>query len=99
MATRHTAPGDPLWRAAALAFQQCMTAGLPATNIAYVSQAPPAGIWEALAIAFESFFLAQVLIACQPHILTSILPNPITSCQVLVVDLIRDVFQSIAALA
>jgi hypothetical protein len=67
MATRHAASGDPLWRAAALAFQQCMTAGLPATNIAYVSQAPPAGIWEALAIAFESFFLAQVHCPVSPR--------------------------------
>jgi hypothetical protein len=78
MATRHTAPGDPLWRAAALAFQQCMTAGLPATNIAYVGQAPPAGIWEALAIAFESFFLAQVLMPFQPRTLTTILPKLIS---------------------
>lgn len=59
MATRHTAPSDPLWRSAAAAFQMCMSAGLPAVNIAYVGNEPPAAVWETLAIALEGFFLAE----------------------------------------
>lgn len=65
MATRHTAPRDPLWRSAAAAFQTCMSAGVPATNIAYVSKAPPTGIWEALAVALEGFFLAEASLMCR----------------------------------
>ena len=59
MGTRHSAAAGNLWRAAAVAFNAVVAAGLPAVNIAYVNKEveAPQDAWPALAQAFSTALL------------------------------------------
>lgn len=65
MATRYTAYGEGLWRAAAAVFNSVVSCGLPAVNMAYSSQEnqPPTAAWQCLAEVFEWFLLGTRIVA------------------------------------
>ena len=56
---RHSHAAGNLWRAAAVAFNAVVAAGLPAVNIAYVNKEveAPQAAWPALAQAFSMALL------------------------------------------
>ena len=56
---RHCDAASNLWRAAAVAFNAVIAAGLPAVNIAYVNKEveAPQDAWPALAQAFSTALL------------------------------------------
>lgn len=65
MATRYTAYGEGLWRAAAAVFNSVVHSGLPAVNMSYSSQEhqPPTAAWQCLAEVFEWFLLGTRVVA------------------------------------
>ncbi len=65
MATRYTAYGEGLWRAAAAVFNSIVNCGLPAVNMAYTDheQEPPKAAWQCLAEVFEWFLLGTRVVA------------------------------------
>ena len=65
MATRYTAYGEGLWRAAAAVFNSIVNCGLPAVNMAYTDheQEPPKAAWQCLAEVFEWFLLGTKVVA------------------------------------
>ena len=65
MATRYTAYGEGLWRAAATVFNSIVNCGLPAVNMAYTDheQEPPKAAWQCLAEVFEWFLLGTRVVA------------------------------------
>ena len=65
MATRYTAYGEGLWRAAAAVFNSIVNCGLPAVNIAYNDQEgdPPKAAWACLAEVFDWFLLGTRVVA------------------------------------
>ncbi len=65
MATRYTAYGEGLWRAAAAVFNSIVNCGLPAVNMAYTDheQEPPKAAWQCLAEVFEWFLLGIKVVA------------------------------------
>lgn len=65
MATRYTAYGEGLWRAAAAVFISIVNCGLPAVNMAYTDQEqePPKAAWQCLAEVFEWFLLGTRVVA------------------------------------
>ncbi len=65
MATRYTAYGEGLWRAAAAVFNSVVNCGLPAVNMAYTDheQEPPKAAWQCLAEVFEWFLLGTTVVA------------------------------------
>ena len=65
MATRYTAYGEGLWRAAAAVFNSIVNCGLPAVNMAYThhEQEPPKAAWQCLAEVFEWFLLGTRVVA------------------------------------
>ena len=58
---RHSDAASNLWRAAAVAFNAVIAAGLPAVNIAYVNKEveAPQDAWPALAQAFSTALLGS----------------------------------------
>ena len=65
MATRYTAYGEGLWRAAAAVFNSIVNCGMPAVNMAYTDheQEPPKAAWQCLAEVFEWFLLGAKVVA------------------------------------